>query len=122
VNDHAIEIREAPIDSVGELAVVPISFTVTRPGSTPWVKNYDDIPGVGPREWAGYGDHFDESLLKPLPAGSVWTEPGKVPHFAWTKDGDVMFKRPALVPLRTFQSSRDNERCSEARSLCRRRG
>jgi len=52
VNDHAIEIREAPIDSVGELAVVPISFTVTRPGSTPWVKNYDDIPGEGPTQWA----------------------------------------------------------------------
>jgi uncharacterized RmlC-like cupin family protein len=34
----------------------------------------------------GYGTHFDESALKPLPVGSVYSEPGGVNHFARTTD------------------------------------
>jgi len=37
----------------------------------------------------GYGEHFDECALKALPAGSIWTEPAKQPHFVWAKDGEV---------------------------------
>lgn len=37
----------------------------------------------------GYGETFDESKMKALPAGSVWTEPAKQPHFAWAKDGEA---------------------------------
>jgi hypothetical protein len=40
----------------------------------------------------GYGDEFDESAMKPLPAGSIWTEPAKQPHFVWAKDGDVIIQ------------------------------
>src|SRR5579871_6414069 len=32
----------------------------------------------------GYGSHFEENGLKPLPAGSVYSEPGGVNHFART--------------------------------------
>ncbi len=65
-----IEISEAPIASVAELGLVPISFTVDRvcdvlapePGrdgfvlsersiETPYVKNYDEI-SEGPAQWA----------------------------------------------------------------------
>ena len=38
----------------------------------------------------GYGTHFDESALKPLPAGSVYSEPGGVNHFARTTDTPVV--------------------------------
>ena len=38
----------------------------------------------------GYGTHFDESALKPLPAGSVYSEPGGVDHFARTTDTPVV--------------------------------
>lgn len=40
----------------------------------------------------GYGDQFDESKMKALPAGSVWTEPSKQPHFAWAKDGEAVIQ------------------------------
>jgi pimeloyl-ACP methyl ester carboxylesterase/uncharacterized RmlC-like cupin family protein len=36
-------------------------------------------------DWAiGYGEHFDVTRLKTLPAGSFYTEPGGVAHFAQT--------------------------------------
>jgi quercetin dioxygenase-like cupin family protein len=37
----------------------------------------------------GYGDSFDESKLKVLPAGSFYTEPPNANHFAMTKDEPV---------------------------------
>lgn len=37
----------------------------------------------------GYGDAFDESKLKTLPAGSFYTEPPSANHFAMTKDEPV---------------------------------
>jgi quercetin dioxygenase-like cupin family protein len=39
--------------------------------------------------YVGYGEQFDESVMKALPAGSIWTEPVKQPHFVWAKDGEV---------------------------------
>jgi Domain of unknown function (DUF4437) len=40
--------------------------------------------------YIGYGEQFDESAMKALPAGSIWTEPAKQPHFVWAKEGDVI--------------------------------
>ena len=40
----------------------------------------------------GYGEQFDESKMKALPAGSVFTEPSKHPHFVWAKDGEVVIQ------------------------------
>jgi quercetin dioxygenase-like cupin family protein len=40
----------------------------------------------------GYGEQFDESKMRALPAGSVWTEPANQPHFAWAKDGEVVLQ------------------------------
>jgi len=42
--------------------------------------------------YMGYGEQFDESVMKALPAGSVWTEPAKQPHFVWAKEGDVVIQ------------------------------
>src|SRR5215472_16680538 len=38
----------------------------------------------------GFGTHFEESGLKPLPAGSVYSEPGGMNHFARTTDTPVV--------------------------------
>ena len=38
----------------------------------------------------GYGEQFDERKMKGLPAGSLFTEPSKQPHFVWAKDGEVI--------------------------------
>lgn len=42
--------------------------------------------------YVGYGEHFDETKMKALPAGSVWTEPAKQPHFMWAKKGEVVIQ------------------------------
>lgn len=69
-----IELSEAPITSVGELARVSIAFTVDRvyevcpsqggvgfvlsehPIEAPYVKDYDSISGEGPAQWAARFD------------------------------------------------------------------
>jgi quercetin dioxygenase-like cupin family protein len=38
----------------------------------------------------GYGTRFEESALKDLPAGSLYTEPAGQPHFAQTLDEPVV--------------------------------
>jgi quercetin dioxygenase-like cupin family protein len=40
----------------------------------------------------GYGEQFDETKMKVLPPGSVWTEPAKQPHYAWAKDGAAVIQ------------------------------
>jgi uncharacterized RmlC-like cupin family protein len=40
----------------------------------------------------GYGVEFEESEMKVLPAGSIWTEPPNQAHFVWAKDGDVVIQ------------------------------
>jgi quercetin dioxygenase-like cupin family protein len=49
----------------------------------------------------GYGERFDESRLRALPAGSVWTEPAGQPHFAWAKDGEVVLQVVGIGPSST---------------------
>ncbi len=40
----------------------------------------------------GYGEQFDESKMKALSPGSIWTEPANQPHFVWAKDGEVVIQ------------------------------
>ena len=40
--------------------------------------------------YVGYGDVYDETKLKKLPEGSVFTEPKDIPHFVWAKDEKVL--------------------------------
>jgi hypothetical protein len=47
-----------------------------------------------------FGDKFDESKLKPLPAGTFFVEPKDTPHFALTK-GEVVLQLNAVGPAGT---------------------
>jgi quercetin dioxygenase-like cupin family protein len=51
--------------------------------------------------YVGYGDRFDEARLTALPAGSVFTEPEKEPHFTWARDGDVLLHVTGVGPTGT---------------------
>jgi quercetin dioxygenase-like cupin family protein len=51
----------------------------------------------------GYGEQFDESKMKVLPAGSIWTEPAGQPHFVWAKDGEVIIQLVGNGPSDTTQ-------------------
>jgi quercetin dioxygenase-like cupin family protein len=45
-----------------------------------------------------YGEQWDESKLKPLPAGTFLTEPPKTAHFNWAKDGEVVLQVTGYGP------------------------
>src|SRR5262245_15055234 len=49
----------------------------------------------------GYGAHFDESALKPLAVGSVYSEPGGMNHFARTTDTPVVVHISGYGPTDT---------------------
>jgi len=53
----------------------------------------------------GYGEQFDESKMKALPPGGIWTEPAKQPHFVWAKDGEVTIQVTGNGPSATTQVS-----------------
>jgi quercetin dioxygenase-like cupin family protein len=48
--------------------------------------------------YVGYGERFEEKQMKALPAGSIWTEPAKQPHFVWAKDGEVVIQVSGVGP------------------------
>jgi quercetin dioxygenase-like cupin family protein len=49
----------------------------------------------------GYGREFDERALKELPAGSVYTEPPAVEHFAMTKEEGAVIQITGFGPSGT---------------------
>ncbi len=49
----------------------------------------------------GYGDRFDEHALKNLPVGSVYSEPGRVTHFARTGNEPVLVQISGIGPTDT---------------------
>lgn len=44
------------------------------------------------------GERWDEAKLKPYPAGTFYTEPKGLAHFAWAKDGEVVVQLTAIGP------------------------
>ena len=51
--------------------------------------------------YIGYGDSFNSSELKALPAGSFYTEPSHRSHFAETRDEDVIVQITGVAPSST---------------------
>jgi pimeloyl-ACP methyl ester carboxylesterase len=49
----------------------------------------------------GYGDSFNSTALKALPAGSFYTEPANRSHFAETRDTDVVVQITGIGPSST---------------------
>jgi quercetin dioxygenase-like cupin family protein len=44
------------------------------------------------------GDAWDEKLFKAYPAGTLYSEPARTPHYAWAKDGEVILQVTAIGP------------------------
>lgn len=44
------------------------------------------------------GEQWDESKLKAYPAGTLYSEPPRTPHYAWAKDGEVILQVTAIGP------------------------
>jgi hypothetical protein len=54
----------------------------------------------------GYGEQFDESTMKALPPGGMFTEPARQPHFVWARDGEVVVQIVGHGPSATTWSHR----------------
>lgn len=62
----------------------------------------DRVAAVVSGEWHfGYGSHFDAKLLKTLPPGSVYSEPGGDNHFARTDNDPVVVQISGYGPTDT---------------------
>jgi quercetin dioxygenase-like cupin family protein len=44
------------------------------------------------------GDKWDESKLKPYPAGTFYSEPAQSHHYSWAKDGEVILQLTGIGP------------------------
>ena len=44
------------------------------------------------------GEQWDEAKLKAYPAGTLYSEPAKTPHYGWAKDGEVILQVTAIGP------------------------
>jgi quercetin dioxygenase-like cupin family protein len=53
--------------------------------------------------YVGYGEDMDDSRMKALPAGSIFTEPSKQVHYVWAKDGEVIIQVIGTGPSATVQ-------------------
>jgi quercetin dioxygenase-like cupin family protein len=70
----------------------------------------DRMATVVSGEWHfGYGDHFDAKLLKTLPPGSVYSEPGGDNHFAQTGTDAVVVEISGYGPTDTHYFDPKND-------------
>jgi quercetin dioxygenase-like cupin family protein len=82
--------------------------TKIPPHSHPDVRSCFVLSGTW---YFAYGDARDESLLKALPAGSFYTEPPGMNHFAETRDEPVIAECTAIGPTgTTFVNPADDPR------------
>jgi quercetin dioxygenase-like cupin family protein len=61
--------------------------SISQAHSHPEARSYTIISGTW---YVGYGDRFDPTKLKALPAGSFYTEPANVNHFSQIKEDGVV--------------------------------
>ena len=54
--------------------------------------DYREVTILSGTWYTGYGEKFDAAALKPLPAGSFYTEPARIPHF-------VEVREPVLIQV-----------------------
>lgn len=60
----------------------------------------------------GFGNRFDETGLRTLPVGSVYTEPSDMPHFAMTTDEAVVVLITGYGPTSTLYENLSDDPAS----------
>jgi len=51
--------------------------------------------------YAGFGPAFDTTRLVAIPAGALFVVPAGTPHYAWARDGEVIFQETGVGPTAT---------------------
>lgn len=72
--------------------------SISQAHSHPEARAYTIISGTW---YVGYGDKFDPTKLKALPAGSFYTEPANVNHFSQIKEDGVVVQIAGNGPTAT---------------------
>lgn len=54
----------------------------------------------------GFGETMQESRMVSVPAGAVYVAPANVPHYLWSKDGDVTYQEGGVGPTATVPVER----------------
>jgi len=70
--------------------------------------DYREVTILSGTWYTGYGEKFDASLLKALPAGSFYTEPANVPHFVEVREPVTIQVSGTGPSGRKFVSPNDN--------------
>ena len=77
---------------------IPANFKI-QPHSHP--DSFRSITVLSGTYYFGYGNVFEESKLRALGAGSIYTEPKDLPHFARTAEEEVILQITAQGPTGT---------------------
>jgi quercetin dioxygenase-like cupin family protein len=72
--------------------------------------DYREVTILSGTWYTGYGEKFDSSALKELPAGSFYTEPANVPHFVEVREPVVIQVTGTGPGGRKFVNSADNQK------------
>ncbi len=68
------------------------------PGAPQHVTLYGDSSQPGLYVYFAVGEQWDESKLVAYPAGTLYSEPPRTPHYAWARDGEVILQITAIGP------------------------
>ena len=88
-------VQYAPItgdEHTGDMYVYRVAFPGGHKSAPHYHTDQRVITVLQGSLYVGYGDEYDESKLKKLPEGSVFTEPKDTPHFVWAKEGRVLMQ------------------------------
>jgi quercetin dioxygenase-like cupin family protein len=106
-----IEFKPAPVPGAPQTAI--LYGDPTKPGvfvtRVKFSPGWKDPPHWHPDEvrtvavlsgtfYFGTGEKWDESKMKPYPAGTFYSEPPKAPHYTWAKDGEVIIQVTGVGP------------------------
>jgi len=80
------------------LYVVRVKFAPGQKNMPHWHQDERTVVVLSGNFYFAYGEQWDESKLKMLPAGSFITEPPKAPHYNWAKDGEVVLQITGYGP------------------------
>ena len=56
--------------------------------------------------YVGFGDTFDETKVVAIPTGGVYVASANVSHFAWAKDGEVVYQEAGVGPTATVPNKK----------------
>ena len=80
------------------LYVTRVKFAPGHKNMPHWHQDERTVVVLSGTYYFAYGEQWDETKLKALPPGTFLTEPPKVPHYNWAKNGEVILQITGYGP------------------------